>query len=98
MSAGMLAVLSTVSPCRCDFCKRHVLKEVSEGYGLRGLPGLRFEREYQRLSRPALAKLSGISEWTIRALEYGERDASGHTAGALAEALDCSVSDLEGIN
>ena len=55
---------------------------------------LRQLREARGLSRPALARLIGYSQWTIKAWELGHRLVPASLAPALYEALDGVAADL----
>lgn len=55
---------------------------------------LRAERERQGLSLRQLAERAGCSFQTIAGVETQQRNASPHTAWALAAALDRPVDDL----
>ncbi|WP_414637806.1 helix-turn-helix domain-containing protein [Actinomycetospora sp.] len=52
---------------------------------------LREARDSQELSRPALARRTGLSPLTIRDYEYGRRFPSAPALGRLAAGLGCSV-------
>jgi DNA-binding XRE family transcriptional regulator len=57
---------------------------------------LRQRREQAGLSRPALARLTGVSERSIAGYELGERVPTLNVASRFASALACSLDDLAG--
>ena len=58
-------------------------------------PGkLRDKRIRARLTRPELARITGLDSTHIFKLEAGTRGTTPKTLGALADALGCDIDDL----
>ncbi len=58
--------------------------------------GLKRERLKRKLTQVKLAKISGVPQATISAIELGDRSPTEETMVLLAKGLRCSVSDIIG--